>query len=135
MNRALLLLTGAALGVFGLLGVAYVVGSRKTAAPASPAPTKPPRFEPGWYYVGTAEDGEYGFVTEIAVGGKPWLRVQHPDARDGFAWLSLIPLREVTAMMSATEAECREHAAEEEAENATDLPPIQRAAPGSDKAN
>lgn len=45
MNSALLLLTGAALGVFGLLGVAYVVGSRETAAPTPPP--MPPRFEPG----------------------------------------------------------------------------------------
>jgi hypothetical protein len=133
MNSALLLLTGAALGVFGLLGVAYVVGSRETAAPTPPP--MPPRFEPGWYFVDAGEVCCYGLACEIVVGGEPWLRVQHPDPDDGFIGATLIPLREVTAMTSATEEECRECAAKEAAESATDLPPIQRAAPGSDKAN
>ena len=103
----------------------------------------PPSREPaeiGWCFVTfDGEDelsGAYGFVTEMTIGGEPWIRVSVPDPDDGFIGNVLRPLAAVREFALTDEETCRKMAAEDQADDdVTELPPIGGQVVAEDKPN
>ena len=131
-------LAAIAWGILGALLVKLLSRERATPTPAAKERATV-GLAPDWYLVMLDSEDEYGvviggLVDEMAIGGVPWLRVRHPDTRDGFAGTSLYPLADVRAIECSTEDECREHARDDDDDDMA-MPPVHREPAGASKAN
>ena len=122
-----------------LMAASIALLGRATRPIDAPTPEREPR-EIGWCSVILDDEnglgGAYGFVTEMTIGGEPWIRVNVPDDDDGWDGEVLYRLRDVREFAMADEETCREMAAEDQADDdVTELPPIGGQAVAEDKPN
>ena len=98
---------------------------------------EPEPTEIGWCFMTIfGEDTlAYGLASEATISGEPWIRVHVPDDADGWRAEVLYRLRDVREFAMADEETCREMAAEDQADDVTELPPIGGPAVVEDKPN
>ena len=135
INLVLYVIVGFALAE---LRRAFIAHLERVERLLAPQPERGPA-EIGWCFVTLDGDdalsGAYGFVTETTIGGVPWIRVNVPDDDDGWDGEVLYRLRDVREFAMADEETCREMAAEDQADDVTELPPIGGPAVVEDKPN